>query len=126
MRMRSREISEQFVNEAESPFVTMVREVTVFGLGDQQIVNEGSATITWELVLDYRTYGLKELNVVVNKISASYEVTNLQTEQTVEQKVTSNGWEIETEFSGPMNLPLTLVPKSVEIYPRDRRMLVQF
>jgi hypothetical protein len=124
--MRSRIISEQLVNEAESPFVTMVREVSVFGLGDQQVVNEGSATVTWELVLDYRSYGLKELNVHVSKIKASYEITNIETEQAASQEVTSDGWEIEAEFPGPMTLPLSLMPKSVEIYPRDRRMLVQF
>lgn len=127
--MNSRAKLVRLLQEANDSFTSMVAKVDIYGLADNQLPEDGQATITWELVTDAREYGLKSISVLIKQIDVQYENTNLDTQEATAQafhwRLGEHSWQVDVDSSA-RSIPFSIYPVSVELYMRERKIIVNF
>lgn len=116
------------LQEADETYTTRVRKVSVYGLADNQLPEDAVATVVWQLVIDAREYGIKEIVALIQSVDIQFDLHNIDTEETVQQRVTwtgGAGWKIDVDCSAK-SFPMTLIPVSVELMVRDRAITINF
>lgn len=112
--------------------------VEVWGLdtqGDLQ-ADDAAAYIQWELDLESRSWGVKDLNVLLKKIDVQWMVDNLRQEdgdknktqqRVVWEAARNDGWTASVNYERESHkLPLTLYPRRLEVHVLERRLVVDF
>jgi hypothetical protein len=119
----------RLLQEMEGSFSSVVSRVAIYGMADNQLGEDGRATIKWELVVDSRDYGLKSVSVLIKQVDIQYTNVNLDTQEEQPQsfnwKLGQPSWTIDVDCAAK-SLPFSLYPLDVELYAKERRIIVNF
>lgn len=119
----------RLLQEADETYTSRVKRVSVYGLADNQLPEDGAANITWQLVMDAREYGIKEITALIQKVDIQYTNVNTDTNEEIPQsfswKLGEPAWKVDVDCSAK-SFPMSLYPLSVELYMRERRIVVNF
>lgn len=121
--------AKQMIGEQSESYRTQVREVEFYG--DQSVFADGGqATVTWDLTMEGRSWGIKDLDVVLQAVDVRVETEHWETEERkdfVASWSTSqpNDWNVQVEHE-EARFPLDVYPRSVAIHVVEKRIVVTF
>lgn len=121
------------IQESQEGFTTEVREVDVTGFDYESIdVRDASATIRWEADFDMRSYGIKDLSVVITGVTAHWTPYSVAGDDDVPMQPGKLQWNgdkqftAEVEYSHREGSSFSLFPSKVEIHLIEKRIVVMF
>jgi len=112
---------------------TTIKDIYVVGDSPDSPITDGEFYISWDIYLDYRSWGLKTIMVSIHSITGCFfgeklvETTNLdgsieQNYVEFEKEFDQKDWKIETDFDE--NLPI--YPNSLSFDLRYKQVIVEF
>jgi hypothetical protein len=119
----------RLVGESSETYRTSVTKLDASGIGSGALVESGNATVTWDLSIEGRSWGVKDLDVVLQSVEA---VLHLEHESGTRPDFVAswstskpNGWKTQVRFEG-LQLPGNLYPKEVVVHVVEQRIEVVF
>jgi hypothetical protein len=121
--------------ESQTAFKTNVSKVTVYGLDSNQdlLTENGNATVTWELISDYRDWGVKMLDLQINSVDATWDVRDIRgegdtyTPSQLHWKIAKPGYfKCAAEVQHVRDWPFQLRPVELEIHLVEKQITVIF
>jgi len=119
----------QLIGEETESYRSQVTQIDFYG--DSKIFADGgSATVTWDLTMEGRSWGIKDLDVILQAVEVRVETEHWETEERQDfvaaWSVTQpNGWNVQVEHEDA-RLPLDIYPRNVAVHTVEKRIVVTF
>lgn len=128
--MNSSHTAKQLMGEAHETYSTTVK-VDMSGVDPKLAMTSGTAAVTWDLTYEGRSWGVKDLDVVLASIKAHAQLTHAETGQdsafVAEWSVAQpNGWTVQVKVMDKFSFPAVIYPQEVLVSVLQRQMTVKF
>jgi hypothetical protein len=117
------------MGEQSESYRTQVRDVDFYG-DEKVFADGGEATVTWDLTMEGRSWGIKDLDVVLQAVEVRVATEHWETEERKDfvaswSVAQPNGWNVQVSHEDA-KLPLDVYPRNVTIHVLEKRIEVTF
>lgn len=117
------------MGEQSESYRTQVRKVDFYG--DQKVFADGGeATVTWDFTMEGRSWGIKDVDVVLQAVEVRVETEHWETEERKDfvaswSVAQPNGWNVQVTHEDA-RLPMDIYPRNVAVHVAEKRIEVTF
>jgi len=113
---------------ADDMFISKIdsHRLDVVGMENQEVHN-AAVTVKWRADTEYRSWGIKSIDPIVEAVSGYIEVGTIEDEAKM-STINLDGWTVDGTFEDGVNRGTSfyLYPLGAEINVRNRTVLVKF
>ena len=129
----ARDLIGQLTESSDLSYRTRVKadSISVNNRGSDLFPDDLEATVEWEMDLEARSWGVKDINVYIKKVEASWvwedgeKDTRSEPTKLLWTSASNDGWAVQVDH-GPQKMPFTLFPREVSIYLLEKKIVVTF
>lgn len=116
--------------ESDDLFLSSIKgeQIDVVG-AESQSVQTASVTVKWRADTEYRSWGIKSIDPIIESISGWVELIRTDVDEDITSTIDLEGWTADAKFesrSFDERTGLSLYPIAVELNLRNRTALVKF
>jgi hypothetical protein len=130
-------LAKYIIEQAENRFTTRIdpKFISVSGLGNGISETDPDAVIRWEAVMDFRSWGIRAVDVVIQSIDVSFG-TEVETHDKVSNgdpfrikwtPANADRWTVQVNSDKPVSgWPVQIAPVGIDVLMMERKIVVNF